>query len=52
MEDSSHRYKISSVHPIVSINFDPDLNLEFKDQILRAPSQNDGQAAADSAMPY
>ena len=52
MEGSSLRLNINSIQPIVSINIDRDSNLEFKDEMLRAPNQNDGEAPTDTAIPY
>ena len=52
MEGSSLKLNINSIQPIVSINTDPISNLEFKDRMLRAPNQNDGEAATDTATPY
>ena len=51
MEGSSLKLNINSIQPIVSINTDHS-NLEFKDRMLRAPNQNDGEAATDTATPY
>ena len=52
MEGSSLKLNINSIQPIVSINTDRYSNLEFKDRMLRAPNQNDGEAATDTATPY
>ena len=52
IEGSSLKLNINSIQPIVSINTDPISNLEFKDRMLRAPNQYDGEAATDTATPY
>ena len=52
IEGSSLKLNINSIQPIVSINTNPYSNLEFKDRMLRAPNQNDGEAATDTATPY